>query len=379
MTETCRTLYDVKEVTYQTVDPANYMNPMVLSGQKVIMAHANLAVETKGEAITIKRQNSTKYVDEESITVRVKGNFTLEHDVDSNLLALHSDLVNAGLGEVSGGTPGTVTVTAGKGSAATPFLTDSTTNVTEGMLVYIPNHGLRLVMSVKSNESFVVDRAIDTAIGTSTSFKTYKSIKLSKPKGSCDNAFNFVIKTADGKAINFLGAIPTFALELSNSAQLKSTITITAPEVTEGSSLPTSPTAESFAEPMIQNFDNSYFIKSDGSVTPLFPQLMSLGFSTAIEENIYPGGRNNVRGYNIRASIKPKMSFDRTEAALTLLNSPRTEVGYSAYQSTGFGVYFQSVTFFNINRTEANGNHDSISAELNVNVKPDANVYLILP
>lgn len=378
MTETCRTLFDVKKVSYDAVDPADYMNAITLTGQQVIMAHANMTIDTKGEAVNIKRQNSTKYVDEEMITTRIKGNFTIEHDVDTNLLALHSDLVNAGLGEVSAGTAGDITVTAGKGSVATPFLTTSTTKVTAGMLVYIPSYGLRLVKSVVANTSFVVDRPIGTAIATSTTLKSYKSIKLSKPKGTCDKAFNFIIETDDGKAIHCLGCVPTFALELANSAQLKATITVTAPEIAENSDVATTPTDETFAEPVTMNFSESKFINSDGTVTNLFPQLFTLGFTANVEENVYPGGRNNVRGYTLRASIKPKMSFDRTSTALALMNAPRTEVGYSAYQSN-FGVYFQSVTFFNINRSEANANHDSISAELNVNVKADADVYLILP
>lgn len=378
MSETCRTLFDVKKVSYEAVDPANYMNPITLSGQNVIMAHANLTIDVKGEAVSISQQNSTKYVDPEQITVRKKGNFVIEHDVDSNIMALHSNLVNAGLGEVGTGIPGSVTVTAGKGSVATPFLTTSTTNVVAGMLIYIPNYGLRIVESVVANTSFVVDRSIDTAIATPTTFKSFKAIKLSLPKGTCDKSFNFIIETHDGKAIHFLGAVPTIAMELTPAGQLKMTITITAPEVSENSSVATSPTAETFAEPVIMNFTNSYFIKSDGSVVSLFPQLFTLGYSASIEENTYPGGRNNVRGYNLRASIKPKMSFDRTTAALNLVLAPRTEVGYSAYQD-GFGVYFQSVTFFNVNNSEANGNHDSISAELNVNTKANKNVYIILP
>ncbi len=378
MSETCRTLFDIKKVSYEAVDPADYSDPINLSGQSVIMAHANLTIDVKGEAVSITQQNSTRYVDPEQITVRKKGNFTIEHDVDSNLMELHSNLVNAGLGQITTGSGGLVDVTSGKGSVTSPFLTTSTSDVSVGMLVYIPNYGLRRIESVVDNTSFVVDRSINVGIATSTSFETHNAIKLSLPKGTCDKAFNFIIETHDGKAIHFLGGVPTFAIELTPAGQLKVTITITAPEVSENSDVATSPTTELFAEPVIMNFLNSYFIKSDGSVVPLFPQLFTLGFSTTLEENVYPGGRNNVRGYNIRSSIKPKMSFDRTEAALNLVLSPRTEVGYSAYQA-GFGVYFQSVTFFNVNNSEANGNHDSISAELNVNTKADKNVYIILP
>jgi len=373
-----RTLYDVKRVVYQTVDIADYFAAVNLSGMKEILANATLTIDTKGESATQKRLNSTKYVDDETITVRKKGNFTFERNVDTNFLTSHSDLINAGVGEVNSGTGGNVTVTAGVGSVATPFLTTSTTNVVANMLIFIPSYGLRKIVSVVANTSFVVDRPIDTAISTSTTFISKKSINLSNPKATTTKAFNFAIETDDGALIILMGCVPSIKMELTQEAQLKATFTITSPEIYESSSSLTNVTEEAFAEPVICNFSSSYFINSDGTVDEEYPQMMTLNLAGALEENKYNGGRNNIRGYNIRASIKPKMSFDRDATALALLAAPRTEVGYSAYQ-TNFGIYFQSVTFFNINSSEANGNHDSISAELNVNTKASANVYIFLP
>lgn len=367
---TCRKLFDIKEVYIK--DKSAFSGVLDSTAMRKMLA-SELVLEMKAEQGEIKHLNSTKRTTAKKFDLRKKGTVTFVRNLDTNLLSLFADVINAGLGEVSTGTAGAVTVTAGVGSVATPFLTTSTTNVTAGMLIAIPNFGLRKVESVVTDTSFVVDKAIDTAISTSTIFQSHKAINLSNPKGNCAKFFDVVVQGEDTSFV-FVDCVVNIDLQLAYEGQQKITVKFTASKSYEDALLTLTNTVdETFATPVITNFDYSLFLGSDLNEVSFFPQNFDLGRAVTVEEQKYIGGTNNLQGFRNIVEIDPIFTFDRVDTLADVLLCD----AYSCYQFE-FGFYFPSLSFHEIDNSVANGNHESVVVKANVN-DTSKNVYMFLP
>ncbi len=367
---TCRKLFDIKEV-YIKDKPAfsGVLNDITMRK----MLASELVLDMKAEQGEIKLLNSSKRTTAKKFDLRKKGTVTFVRNLDTNLLSLFSDVVNAGLGEVGTGTAGAITVTAGKGSVAVPFLTTSTTNVTAGMLVAIPNYGIRKVESVIDNVSFVVDKAITTAISSSTVFESHKAINLSNPKGNCAIFFDVVIQGEDTSFV-FVDCVVDIDLQLMYEGQQKITVKFTASKSYEVALLTLSSTVdETFATPVITNFDYSLFVESGLTEISFFPQDFDLGRAVTVEEQKYIGGTNNLQGFRNLVEIDPTFTFDRIDT----LEDALLCTSYSCYQDE-IGFYFPSLSFHEEDNSVANGNNESVVAKANVN-DTSSNVYMFLP
>ena len=371
---TCRTLYDVKGLVYDTQDYANYLSAISTTGLQQILLHKDgLTLDTKAENAEYTELNGTRYTDCERVPLRQIGTLKFKKNFDSSLIDNHSELIKAGLGNILGGAGTSVVVTAGKGSTGTPFLTTSTTGLTDGNLVHIPSEGFRRVVSVVSNTSFVVDVPLNTTIGTSTTFAVTKSIDLTNPIGNCVKTFNFVLSLADGSYVKMMGCGITCAFAPVYEKQLTIEFTITSPSVTILSSMPTgfdTATAETKGTPVICNFSDSFVTDEDSEMLPYFLPNFDLGYSVASEPMKTIGGLNNVMGYMSRSSIKPKATFDRVATCKAWVAASRTSRVYSFYQSN-FGIYLAGAKMTLIDQSIANGNHDSIQVELDANYDKD--------
>ena len=379
---TCRFLYDVKGLVYDVQDYANYLGAISTTGlQQILMHKDGLTLDTKAENAEYTELNGARYTDGERVPLREIGTLKFKKNFDSSLIDNHSELIKAGLGNILGGAGTSVVVTAGKGSTGTPFLTTSTTGLTDGNLVHIPYEGFRRVVSVISNTSFVVDVPINTTIGTSTTFAVSKSIDITNPIGNCEKTFNFVLSLADGSYVKMMGCGVTCAFAPVYEKQLTIEFTITSPSVTILSSAPTgftTATAETKGTPVICNFSSSFITDEDAEMASYFLPNFDLGLTVTSEPMKTIGGLNNVMGYMSRSSIKPKATLDRVADCKAWVAASRTSRVYSFYQSN-FGIYLAGAKMTLIDQSIANGNHDSIQVELDANYDKDLKVYLVLP
>lgn len=380
MTE-CKTLFDVKEVYYNTKDFDDYLEDIGTSFQQVLVHKEGLTLETIGEVAEYTTLNGTRYVDSERIPLRITGSLKFTKNVDTALLVNHSELVKAGLGNIVGTTTGNTTVTEGKGSSEIPFLTTSTTNLSLGGLVFIPNVGFRQVKSIVSNTSFVVDVPLNTTIGTSTTFVSYKGVDITAPVGNCSKTFNFVVKLHDGSYVKMMGCAPKVEFTPTYEKQAVITFNIICPEIIMLSSAPTglsSATLETKGTPVKVNFSSSLITDDDAEMYSYFPVNFELGLTISEEPISTIGGRNNIVGYMMRSSLKPKITLDRIAKCKSWVSNYRTARVYSFYKSD-FGIYIARGYLTNINQSVANGNHDTIQAELDVNTEADYKVFIVLP
>lgn len=375
---TCRPNYDVKEVFYEDIAIGNYLND-IGSAFKQILSNKDLVLETKGENAITSTLNGTRTVNDESTPLRISGSIKISKNFDSALMANHKEIIEAGLGSLSSTNKGNVTVTGGTGSVGTPFLTTSTTNLANGNLVYIPNEGLRIITGIVANTSFTVDTPIDSAISTSTVFKSLISCDITSPKGTCTKAFNVICKLSDGNYVVMYGCVPLIEFKVVFEKQIMITITFTSPEITEVGTLTYTLTNETKGTPVKANFDSILITDDDGSLYGYAPQTFDLGWTATLEpQNAVGLARNNVQGYRVRTSILPKIQLDRFATTKAWALNPSYARLFSFYQST-FGIYIQEGTFFNVDKSVNNNNADSIMCDMNVNTKADKKVYIFLP
>lgn len=378
---TCYTKYDIKKVLYSAVGSANFTTAPVLTGMSAIDINKDITVDTKGENITYSILNNIRNTDEINETLRKTGSIKITKNFDTSLLTSHPTLINAGLGRLSSIKKGTVVVTGGKGSSVLPFLTTSTSNISVDNLIYT-SEGLKKIESIVSNTSFIIDTPLQTTISTSTTFSNYISCDISDAKGTCDNAFNFVVCLHDDVYLIFKGCNVKCDFNVNFEKQLSITFNITSQDVTEGTYANDNISAtfsaivdETRGLPVKCNFDVCKF-QNGTTITSHIPISFELGMTQTEEKLNAIGGVNNVVGFQNRASIKPKMRFARsTEGKLI---SAYSNISFSAYQEN-FGIYIQELSFYNVNKTENNNNFDSIMCECNANTLENKRVYLVLP
>lgn len=392
---TCRTLYDVKGLVYDTQDYANYLSAISTTGLRQILMHKDgLTLDTKAENAEYTELNGTRYTDGERVPLRQIGTLKFKKNFDSSLIDNHSELIKAGLGNILGGAATTLTITAdtGTGAILTPFTASAVTDLTSGNLVYIPLNGFRRVTSVNAgNKTFTVDvptkqtsaqiKSSITPVPADLTFAVTKSIDLTNPIGNCEKTFNFVLSLADGSYVKMMGCGITCAFAPVYEKQLTIEFTITSPSVTILSSAPTgftTATAETKGTPVICNFSGSFVTGENNEMVSYFLPNFDLGLTVTSEPMKTIGGLNNVMGYMSRSSIKPKATFDRVTDCKAWVDASRTSRVYSFYQSD-FGIYLAGAKMTLIDQSIANGNHDSIQVELDANYDKDLKVYLVLP
>lgn len=375
----CKTLFDIKSVAYQTADYADYMSAIGSTFKEILVMKDGITLDTKAENAEFTELNGTRYTDGERIPIRSIGTLKFTKNFDSSLLVNHSDLIEAGLGDLIGGAATSVTVTAGKGSVGTPFLTTTTTGLTDGNLVHIPGEGYRRVLSVVTNTSFVVDVPLNTTISGSTVFSVVKAVDITNPIGNCSKTFNFVLSLHDGSFIELLGCGITCEFAPVYEKQLTINFTITSPDITTVEVTPISSlTAETKGSPVICNFSESVITDDDSEMYSYFPVNFELGLTVTSEPMKAIGGRNNMLGYMSRSSIKPKITLDRIAKCKTWITNSRTPRVYSFY-STSFGIYIAQAKLTLIEQSMNNNNHDSIQCEMDANYDKSYRVYLVLP
>ena len=375
----CKTLWDVKKIGYNTEDYDNYLSAIGTTFKEILTHKDGLTLDTKSELGEFTTLNGVRYVDSERIELRNIGTLKFTKNFDANLFDNHLDLIEAGLGKLVT-SANLVTVTAGKGIVDTPFLTTSTANISVGSIVYIPKIGYRTVTSLVTDTSFIVDNPLDVAISTSTVFTNGNKIDLTNPIGNCEKTFNFIVQLNDGGYIKMMGCGIKCEFELVFEKQLVITFNIMSPDVTELTEAPTgwsSITAETKVNPVICNFTSSNVITS-GTAESYFPPLFTLGLSITEEPMKAIGGLNNIQGYLNRSSIKSKISFDRITTCKTWVLSPRTSRKYVFAQSN-LALEIESGYLTLIDKTVSNNNHDTISCEMDNNVDAASRVYLYLP
>ncbi len=380
---TCRTLYDIKSVAYDTQDYSNYLDEISTTGFQQILIHKDgLTIDTKSENVEFTELNGTRYTDGERIPIREIGSIKFTKNFDSSLLVNHSELVKAGLGNISAGTISTITIVSGKGSVTTPFvITQDTATLAVGDLIYIPNFGFRAVATVDTETPFgcTVDTPLISTL-TNAVCTVHRSIDLTNAIGNCEKTFNFVISLNDGDFIKMMGCGIQCEFNPVFEKQLTINFTVTSPLVTIESSITgfSTATAETKGTPVKCNFSKSLITDEDGEMVSYFPPSFDLGFSTALETIKAIGGLNNVIGYMNRNSIKPKITLDRIALCKSWVANPRFSRVYSFYQSN-FGVYIAGAKLTLIDNTTNMNNHDVISCELDANYDKDLKVYLVLP
>ena len=380
---TCRTLFDIKSLAYNTDVYANYLSAIGSTFQQILIHKDGLTLDTKAENAEFTELNGTRYTDGERIPLRQIGTLKFKKNFDSSLIDNHSELIKAGLGNISTGTMSTMTVTSGKGSSAVPFvITENTSTLAVGDLIYNAAYGFRAVTVVDSVTPFgcQVDTPLATTISTSTTFTVFRGIDITNPIGNCEKTFNFVLSLADGSYVKMMGCGITCAFAPVYEKQLTIEFTITSPDVSIVS-MPTgfdTATAETKGTPVICNFATSLITDEDGSMYSYFLPNFDLGYSVASEPMKTIGGLNNVMGYMSRASIKPKATFDRVAKCKAWVANSRLSRVMSFYQSN-FGIYMAGVKMTLIDQSIANGNHDSIQVELDANYDKNLKVYLVLP
>lgn len=384
----CRNLYHQKDVLYKTKtvnkDDISYVS------MKRILANKNIVVDMKGETVTDSVINVTKFVSDKKETLRKRGSVKIERNCDKNLIDYHSNLISASLGQVFPCTEGSFTVTAGKGSVATPFLTADTSKIAAGCLVFISGIGFRRVESIVTNTSFVVDKPLYTALSVNTTFKSKTAVMISKPIGSCSYYFDVVVRNSDlGKDDVFLSCTPRAELSLVFTGNQKITFNFEAAKCDERESTSLTTPVDEPSTPMVKtDFEESVFTLYPGTAIEdflsIFPQNFDLGLAITAEPQDYTGGLNNRDGGLLRSDINPKFTFDRVAEVYDpsdITSSLVSQVNciYSAYQEEGIGIYFPNISsFYENDFTVANSNHDSIVTMANVNDTSN-HVFICLP
>lgn len=377
----CRTLYDVKRVGYQAVAAANYMDAIgATPAVQELLAQGDIVIDTKGELATYKMLNGTKYVDDTNAVVRQTGSIKFTRNFDASMFSTaHQDLMNAGFGEYlsTGTAESTSIIQSGKGgplSGADEFVFKSGSAVpVVGQLIHIPNYGVRLVTEV-SGSNVSVDRPIDTAISSDTTINILRTFKMHNPKGTCDKSFNVIVENHQGsnaskEYIIAMGCNVMIEFNIVFEKQLTIAITFTSPDISLSTSGVTPVwTSEVLQNPWICNFTESIYIDASNAETPYFPQMIELGRSLAEEPLKYPGGRNNIRGYLNRVSIKPvfKLDIDTTGKLIRTAALTRSIVAWSFKQSQ-FAMYFPTCQGGAVDHTTNNSNHDAASVAYDVN------------
>jgi hypothetical protein len=378
----CRKLYDVKRVGYQSVASANYMDALGSSpALQEILVQSDIVIDTKGELATYKILNATKYVDDRNDVIRQKGSIKFTRNLGDSMFGVHKDLINAGLGEfLSAGTAAnTSIITTGKGgpiSGSDEFNVKSGSAMpVVGQLVHISGYGFRVVTEIDTLK-FSVDRPIDTAIATETSFDIADTYKMHNPKGTCDKSFNVVVQTHDGEYIVAMGCNCNIEFALNFDKQLTLAITFTSPDITlVNSGLTPTFTAEStIDQPWICNFSESIYVNSLNAEASYFPQSIDLGRSITEEPLMYPGGRNNIRGYLNRVSFKPvfKLDIDTVGKVIRGLAQSYDSIIAWSFKQTQFGIYMNTCKGAQVDHTTNNSNHDAVTVNYDVNHRSDS-------
>lgn len=377
----CRKLYDIKKLAYVTADYADYMSDIATSGFQEILIHRDgLTLDTKGETADFTVLNGTRYTDGERVPMRVGGTLKFTKNVDSSLLVNHKVLIDAGLGLCSSAVTSAVTVTDGKGSVADPFLTTNTSGISVGDIIKIPTFGYRVVLSIITNTSFVVDTPLSNDISTSTVFSKPILTDLTNPIGNCVNTFNFVLSLSDESYIKMMGCNVTCEFAPVYEKQLTINFTITSPDITEVGTAPTgfsTATVETKGSPVMCNFTYSN-VSTAGVAESYFPINFELGLTVTSEPMKAIGGRNNVLGYINRSSLKPKITLDRVSMCKAWVNAPRTSRSW-IFGQNDFAIIIQSGLLTLTDLSINNNNHESIVCEMDVNYDVNYRVYLVLP
>ncbi len=390
----CRTLYDVKRVGYQAVAAADYMDgigsdPITL---KQIAAQGDIVIDTKGELLSYKQLNSVRYVDDTNVVLRKTGSIKFTRNFDRGLFDNHADILNAGFGEyLSTGTDENASIIlTGKGgplSGSDYFSVKSGSEVpVKGQLVHIPGYGVRIVTDVGASK-FSVDRPIANAFASGEHiFNILKTFYLHNPKGTCDKSFNVVVenqKSSESGArqefIVAMGCTVMVEFNLVFEKQLTVSITFTSPDIymTDSNTLSAINwgSAEQASDPWICNLDESIYVNSSNAVTPYYPQMIELGRSLTEEQLKYPGGRNNIRGYFTRASLKPviKVDIDEKGKLIRSYAAARDIVAWS-FKQAQFAIYYPTCQGSVIDNVTNNSNFDAMSITYDVNHIPSATI-----
>ena len=375
---TCRKLYDVKSVAYQSANYSDYMSAIGTAFQEILIQKDGMTLDTKAENAEFTELNGTRYTDGERIGIRSIGSLKFTKNVDTSLLANHSDLIEAGLGEIID-SAAVITVTGGKGSVATPFLSGTTTGINVGDIIYNATYGYFIVASIIAGQSFVVTNPLTAEVTNGTAFSSPKKINITNPIGNCSKTFNFVISLHDGKFIELLGCGVTCELTPVFEKQLTINFTITSPEIVTVDTTPITGglTAETKGVPIICNFTSS-LITTGGVGVVYYPANFELGLTITSEPMRYIGGRNNIQGYMSRSSIKPKITFDTDSTSRGMVSTNRTERKYT-FCGTSFSICLEAAKLTLIEQSMNNNNHDSIQCEMDANYKASTISYLVLP
>lgn len=382
----CEFLYNVKKVAYipVTYSEANFKAALETSGYKEILINSDgLSIETKGVQAEYTLLNGVKRTDSLRETLKKTGVLKFSKNFDSAIVTNHPDLITGALGKVNTNVL-TTTVTAGKGSVATPFLTISTTNLSVGQLIMIDDsddNKFFVVESIVSNTSFTVETPLTTTIATSTTFKNVANIDITDAKGTCEKLFNFVVSTADGAYIELLGCGVTAEFSPVFDKQLTISFTVNAAEVVEVGTIPTgfaTSTRETKGTVLFANFTKVGIRDDLTETTTISPANFELGLSITSEPIPSITGRNNIIGYTNLTSVKPKISMYRTLDAKTLVSTPRTPKQYYFYQAS-FSILMIGAMLTMIDRNVVNGSNANLVCEMDVNYSVGSRVYIILP
>lgn len=375
------TLYNVKRIAYipVTYSETNYLAAIETTGYKQLLINADgLTIDTKGETADYNELNGVKRVDNQRDPLRITGSLKCSKNFDSKILVNHSDLLNAGLGKVNTGVL-TTSVTAGKGSVETPFLTSATTNLSVGSLVQIDGTDKYFVVtSIIASTSFTVEVPLTTTISTATTFNNVVSIDLSETKGNCDKFFNVVIELQDSNYIKLMGCTVVAEFTPVFEKQLTISFTFTSPSITVLTSMPVgfdTMTTETKGDVIMCNF-SKVEVRDDNVETAIYPAMFDLGFSVSVEPVKSITGLNNILGYMNYSSIKPKMNLYRTSVSKTLVLTPRTAKTYLFSQS-GFGLVLVGAKLTLIDHAINNSNHENINLEVDVNYSIGSRVFII--
>jgi len=346
--------------------------------------------EARKEKIEISQISSSRELSALSYTGRKKGSLKLVKSMSKALLTTHSDLIKAGLGDLTtAGSPIAVT------GVTNTVITASSTGYVAGDIIQITADNIQLqhLLVVESDASTVTVRNEltdeEVAIITAATTKTVK--KLSKCKiGSPlqGSTFTVVREYGDGEIEVARGCGVAINFEIVTTGEAKVNIDFMAAhfdykdEYNQPYEMITgSITTETNQTPVLFDFKSSILRDIDNTVDKvLFPQSLALKTSHTLIENDLIGGLNNVVGFYIQPKVDCEANFHYSSTNRLLFDDSH-ETDSTQFYFTGqsnFSFYAPSCFFIGQNPADHNV-YDSINVLMNINSHETLEPVICLP
>jgi len=351
-----------------------------------------------GEKLETIYENKERQMNARTTTGRVTGDFSTTKNLDKSWLAKHSDLVNAGLGKVEGGTTSAATITA---IATTSNITTLTIGADWSALIGLP---VRITYTDGTVGSInIVESATATEVTLKIPFEAtelakiqagdeledMKRVSISKPQNT--KTFQFIVEYDDDSIELLQGCGVQIQIPFNTEGKSTVPITIKSAKVSNldssgavldsvsGGTITTEGTYQAVYYDFILNY------VSDMATTPAPKSVVAQQFALNIAQELQAwthqgGGVNNILGWWTKANVTAEAFYNRNDTNLVLFGTDNENSGtqwvFLGQQQVAF---YAPVANFTNGDADAVGEFDSLKYNVDVNHDTSSEPFIVLP